>query len=534
VNCIVLKRHLGILSLLILGAIAGSFSFSPPVAAAACATPGTNYGTATMKLTVATAGTYRLWTHMSVPDATNNSYLLDIDGASCFTVGDVKLPTNTWTWVDYQGGNATSKVTASLTAGTHTLKLIGREPNVKIDRILASSDQNCLPSGFGDNCMTLADTTKPITTITMPDDLSTITGDATVKASATDASGISKVEFYIQDVLKATDTTSPYEYQWAASTLPNGTYNITVKSYDAAGNSSFDARSVTVKHGVVTPPSAPVSITAKATASNEVVLNWLPGTPKAGAQTSGLRFRVVRDNVVVATVTTNTYTDKTVVAGKKYSYHIVAVDQDNNTSTLPASPVTVTTPAATTKDTQAPTMSPDVIANDAGSSQINVKWQASTDNVGVTGYDLYRSKKDGAATKIATVTGLTYGDSGLEPNTAYTYYVIARDAAGNSSLVSHKDTATTLKVPPVDQRTSAIEGTVKGESGRPLAGAKVMLWVGDKRHQATTNWRGKYSISNIPAGNYEVKVKVRSYNTGTYNVKLNAGKTKWLDATLRR
>jgi uncharacterized membrane protein len=61
-----------------------------------------------------------------------------------------------------------------------------------------------------------------------------------------------------------------------------------------------------------------------------------------------------------------------------------------------------------------------------------------------------------------------------------------------------------------------------------------MLWVGDKRHQATTNWRGKYSIGNIPAGNYEVKVKVRSYNTGTYNVKLNAGKTKWLDATLRR
>ena len=524
-----LKHHV----LTALGLVAGVFAVSLALAhpaAAACAAPATNYGTATLTANVTTATSYRIWTHMNVPDTTNNSYLLEVDGGNCYVVGDGGIAANTWTWVDYQNGNTTSKVAMNLSAGSHTLKAIGREPNVKFDRILLAADQNCLPTGFGNNCMVAADTTKPITTITMPEDLSTVSGNVAVKATATDSSGIAKVEFYVQNVLKATDTSSPYEYQWDTRTLADGPYTLTAKAYDAAGNNSFDAQSVTVKNNVVQPPSAPVNIKATAPQPTQVILSW-----QAGANTAAdTRFRIVRGNVTTATVSGTTYTDNGVVAGTKYNYYVVAVDKNGNTSTLPANPVTVTTPTPPAKDTQAPTKPTKLVASVAGTSQINLSWQASTDNVGIKSYDVYRAEKTGTASKVATVTGTSFGNSGLKANTAYTYHVVARDAAGNSSVASDKASATTKAIPPTPQRTGVIRGTVRSNTGRPLAGAKVMLWANGKRYQATTNWRGQYMISRLPAGSYQVKVKATSYQTATLYTKLSAGKTKWLDVTLRR
>lgn len=521
--------RIGMLLLLITAVIFGGFSFSPPVSAA-CATPATNYGTATMQLSVPSAGSYRIWTHMKAADATNNSYLLEVDGNNCFTVGDSGIGANAWTWVDYQNGSASSKVTMQLSAGTHTIKAIGREANVKIDRILATADQNCVPSGFGDNCMAKADTTRPVTAITMPDNLSTVSGEVTVKADASDNTGVTRVEFYVQDVLKATDTASAYEYKWNTAQYSNGTYTITVKAYDAAGNSSVDARSVTVKNGVVKAPAAPVKVAAKATMPTEVLLTWQPG---AGS-TSDIRYRIVRNKITIATVTGLTYTDKTVAANTQYGYQVIAVDKANNTSNTAVTPTTVKTPALPVKDTQAPTKPLSLVAKAASTSQINLSWKASSDNIGVKSYDVYRAKGSAAAAKVATVSGTSYGNNGLSAGTAYTYYVVARDAAGNSSPASAKVAATTQKTPPVSQSPGILRGTVKSSSGRPLSGAKVMVWVNGKRHMATTNWRGQYIIAKIPAGKYEVRVKARSHPSKTYTVQINAGKVKWFDATLRR
>ena len=527
VNMIIKSRLL-----LTLGLITGMLGVAsvPQSASAACAPPNPSYGSANMQLTVTTAGTYRVWTHMNVPDTVNNSYLLEVDGGNCYVVGDGTIPANTWNWVDYQNGNTMSKLSVSLTAGTHTLKAIGREPNVKLDRILLASDQNCLPTGFGDNCMVLADITKPVTSITMPEDLSTVKGQVPVKATATDESGIAKVEFYVQDVLKSTDTSAPYEYTWDTSQVPDGVYTLTVKSFDPAGNSSFDAQSVTVKNTVVSLPPAPINVTAKATHPTQIALQWQPGT---GAS-ADLKYRIIRGGVAIATIPGLSYTDTTVVAGTKYDYFVVAVDKNNNTSTPTAKPIAVTPPPLPAKDTQAPTKPTKLVAQVAGLSQINLSWQASTDAVGIKSYDVYRAEKDKDAAKVATIVSPSYGDTGLKSGTVYTYYVIARDAAGNVSAASDRTAATTNVLPRPPQRKSVIRGTVRSSTGRPLAGAKVMLWSNGKRYQATTNWRGQYRISGLPAGAYEVKFKAKGYKTATHTIKLGAGKTKWLDVTLRR
>ncbi|MFF0574829.1 fibronectin type III domain-containing protein [Streptosporangium saharense] len=71
-------------------------------------------------------------------------------------------------------------------------------------------------------------------------------------------------------------------------------------------------------------------------------------------------------------------------------------------------------------------------------NSVSLAWDASTDNVGVTGYEVYRG-----GTLVTTVTGTSHTDSGLTASTTYTYTVRARDGAGNRSPESSPVSATT-------------------------------------------------------------------------------------------
>jgi hypothetical protein len=92
-------------------------------------------------------------------------------------------------------------------------------------------------------------------------------------------------------------------------------------------------------------------------------------------------------------------------------------------------------------DSTPPTVPTGLAASGTTASQTTVTWTASTDNVGVTGYDVYRN-----GVVIATVTATSFTDVGLTRDTAYTYTVTARDAAGNASGASNAVAVTTLTV----------------------------------------------------------------------------------------
>ncbi|MGW0809797.1 fibronectin type III domain-containing protein [Nonomuraea sp. NPDC002799] len=89
-------------------------------------------------------------------------------------------------------------------------------------------------------------------------------------------------------------------------------------------------------------------------------------------------------------------------------------------------------------DTTAPSVPGNLRSTGVTSSSVALAWNAATDNVGVTGYNVYRG-----GTLVTTVTGTSYTDTGRAASTAYTYTVRARDAAGNLSGVSNSVTATT-------------------------------------------------------------------------------------------
>ncbi len=95
-------------------------------------------------------------------------------------------------------------------------------------------------------------------------------------------------------------------------------------------------------------------------------------------------------------------------------------------------------------DSQAPSVPSGLTATAASATQVNLAWQASTDNVGVAGYTIYRDNSS-----IATVPGssLSYTDSSAMPSTTYSYTVDAFDAAGNHSAQSSPASVTTPAMP---------------------------------------------------------------------------------------
>jgi acetylxylan esterase len=89
-------------------------------------------------------------------------------------------------------------------------------------------------------------------------------------------------------------------------------------------------------------------------------------------------------------------------------------------------------------DTTAPSVPANLAASGVTSSSVSLSWSASTDNVGVAGYRVFRN-----GVQVGTAAGTTFTDSGLTASTQYTYKVAAFDAAGNVSAQSAGVTATT-------------------------------------------------------------------------------------------
>src|SRR5439155_10294752 len=96
-------------------------------------------------------------------------------------------------------------------------------------------------------------------------------------------------------------------------------------------------------------------------------------------------------------------------------------------------------------DTAAPSVPANLSATAVSTSQINLSWTASTDNVGVSGYRVYR---DGSQVAISAQT--SFADTGLAASTTYAYAMTAFDAAGNASALSSSVSATTPAPSPGD------------------------------------------------------------------------------------
>src|SRR6266850_2980753 len=170
-----------------------------------------------------------------------------------------------------------------------------------------------------------------------------------------------------------------------------------------------------------TPPSIPGGLTAVAVSGSQINLSWNASTDNVGVA----GYKVLRGGVQIATTSALTYADTALSPSTAYSYAVAAYDTAGITS-APSSAASATTQAATP-----PSIPTGLSASAISASQINLSWNASTDPVGVTGYNVMRN-----GVLIAAVSVLTYADTGLSPSTTYPYTVAAFNAAGYTSAQS--------------------------------------------------------------------------------------------------
>ena len=233
---------------------------------------------------------------------------------------------------------------------------------------------------------------------------------------------------------------------YANSKLQQATsYNYRVRARDAAGNYSGYSNIAGATTRDTTAPTAPRNLTASAASASQINLAWTASTDNVGVtgyQVQRCQGASCTNFALVTTVTGTTYNDMGLLAGTSYRYRVRATDASNNLSTFSA---TATATTQTASDTTPPTVPSNLTATAVSSGQINLAWTASTDNVGVTGYQIERCQGAGCSTfsQIATTTTTAYNNTGLSASASYSYRVRATDAANNLSPYSGSASATT-------------------------------------------------------------------------------------------
>ena len=199
----------------------------------------------------------------------------------------------------------------------------------------------------------------------------------------------------------------------------------------------------------ISAPSVPTGLVTAATSASVIALSWLASTDNLAVA----GYTIYRAGSKIATATTMAYTDTGLLASTTYSYSVSAYDAAGNESARSISASGTTLDTSPTGDTTAPSVPANLIATPVSTTQVSLSWTASTDNLAVTGYKIYK-----AGGYLKTVGTTTTSDTSLAASTHYCYTVSAVDAANNESAQSTQACATT-SAPTTDTTAPTISST---------------------------------------------------------------------------
>ncbi|WP_027411646.1 zinc-dependent metalloprotease [Aquimarina muelleri] len=250
-------------------------------------------------------------------------------------------------------------------------------------------------------------------------------------SASTDNVGVTGYDVYQGDRMITSVSGTSYS---VTGLTANTTYTFRVKAKDAAGNVSDFSNTLTVttkETRDTQAPSVPANVIASNVEETSLSLSWSASTDNVGVT----GYDVYQGDRMITSVSGTSYSVTGLTANTTYTFRVKAKDAAGNVSDF-SNTLTVTTKE--TRDTQAPSVPANVIASNVEETSLSLSWSASTDNVGVTGYDVYQGDR-----MITSVSGTSYSVTGLTANTTYTFRVKAKDAAGNVSDFSNTLTVTT-------------------------------------------------------------------------------------------
>jgi chitodextrinase len=243
---------------------------------------------------------------------------------------------------------------------------------------------------------------------------------------------------------QALDDVSTTSFADPAPALGSRAYE--VRALDAAGRLSEPSNGVVVLVTDLEAPAAPQNLAASAVGSSQIDLTW----DAAGDNVAVTGYEIHRDGNLLATIGATTSYSDFVLAPATHTYEVRALDAAGNRS----GPSNTSTATVSPPDGEAPTV-PGNLQATGSAGQVSLSWDASSDNVAVTAYRVYRD--GGFLADLEAVT--SFADTGLAAGT-YDYEVRALDAAGNVS-----DASTASATVPDTERPAAPTGLQAAASG---------------------------------------------------------------------
>jgi len=290
------------------------------------------------------------------------------------------------------------------------------------------------------------------------------------------------------------------------------TYNVRLTVYDSANNSSSISKSVNVTLKDLTNQPPVVDFTYQRNPSDPFSINFdASSSYDPDGSIVQYRWSFGDSSIAYGVSPSNTY-----AAEGNYTVQLeVTDDKLQSTTVIKTIAIGTTLPSVPTN----------LSATAVSSSQINLSWSASTDDVGVAGYKVYR---DGV--QVGTSSTTSYSDTGLSPNTTYCYTVSAYDATGDesgqSSAVCATSLSTSTSVTWVKtygganydyvysmQQTSDIGYVVAGQTSSFGSGDSD-FWVLKLDLNGNVQWEKTYGIS----GSIDTATSIQQTTDGGYIV----------------
>jgi parallel beta-helix repeat protein len=254
-----------------------------------------------------------------------------------------------------------------------------------------------------------------------------------------------------------------------------------------------------------------------------------------GIRISGNDSIVCDDNVLRANTATDTQTPKTQKYGVNISTslcHRTVLDSNNLAGNLtgPLRDGGSGTIIVTSGDTEPPTAPGSATATAISATRVDLSWTAGSDNVGVTGYKIYR---DGSTTPMTTVPGtsLTFSDTAVSPATTYTYKVSAVDAAGNESSQTATNPVTT-PTPTTQTEWVPVDDTyVSAASPTSSYGSSTSLRVDN---DPVIRSYLRFTVANSEAGPHRTVLRIyanSSHSSGVDVRPVVSSPTPWTEST---
>lgn len=207
----------------------------------------------------------------------------------------------------------------------------------------------------------------------------------------------------------------------------NGSYSLTDGGTVLASGATFTSSEATDfciggSGADTTPPTDPTGLAVSNEQDTQVTLNWNASSDNVGVT----GYEVFSNGSSIGTVTGTSANVTGLSTCTTYNFGVRALDAAGNASGQDTASGTTT--GCSTADTTPPSDPTNLTVSNEQDTQVSLSWNASSDNIGVTGYEVFSN-----GSSIGTVTGTSANVTGLTACTTYSFGVRAFDAAGNNS-----------------------------------------------------------------------------------------------------